>query len=82
MEALVFVRPPNVEEYEKLGASEFFALPRVDEFISLEVSRERQYFQIIALHHHTGKNAAIEIYAVQSEPPWAVKRKRTIGFGT
>ena len=82
MEALVFVRPPNVNDYEKLGARDFFALPRVDEFISLEVSGARQYFQVIALHHSTGKNAAIEIYAVQSDARWEVKRKRTIGFGT
>jgi hypothetical protein len=82
MDAVVFVRPPNVSDYDKLGKKEFSVVPRVDEFISLEVSAGRQYFQVIAVHHSISDTGSVEIYAVQSDPPWEVKKKRAIGFGS
>jgi hypothetical protein len=82
MEASVFVRLPNVSEYTKLGVKEFSVLPRVDEFISGEFQGSNKFFQVFAIHHAMEKKGAVEIYAIQTEPTWEVKRGRAIGFGS
>ena len=82
MDASVFVRKPNSTDYSKLGTKNFSALPRVDEFISAEAEGSEKYFQVIAVHHATNKEGVIEIYAVQTEPTWEVRKARTIGFGS
>lgn len=81
MDASVFVRQPNTKEYSQLGAKKFSSLPRVDEFISASHEGGQKYFQVIAVHHSTEKDGVIEIYAVQTEPTWEVKKGRAIGFG-
>ena len=82
MDASLFVRLPNVTEYSKMGVRVFSALPRVDEFISAEVEGKKKYFQVIAVHHESDNEGAIEIYAVQTEPMWEAKKGRAIGFGS
>lgn len=82
MDASVFVRQPNSHDYDKLGNKEFYALPRLDEFFSAEVDGKKNYYQVVALHHVTDKKGAVEIYGVQTDPPWEVKKSRTIGFGS
>ena len=57
-------------------------LPRLDEFISAEVDGEKKYYQVVALHHATDKKGGVELYAVQTDPPWEAKKTRTIGFGS
>jgi hypothetical protein len=81
MDATVFVRVPNSTEYNKLGAKTFSVLPRVDEYVSAEWQREKRFFQVVAIHHATDKEGLIELYAVQSEPPWEIRKSRAIGFG-
>lgn len=79
MEASVFVRQPNSYEYNNLGKRKFSILPRNDEFISADFEGSKKYFQVLAVCH--GENqGAIEVYAVQAEPPWLVKKARSIGF--
>ena len=81
MDASVFVRQPNASEYAELGEKKFSVLPRVDEFISMKQKSAPQYFQVIAVHHSLEKEGGIEIYCVQAEPSWEVKKARAIGFG-
>ena len=81
MNASVFVRLPNSTEYSDLGMKEFSVLPRVDEFISAEFQGGNKYFQVFAVHHSIEKEA-IEIYAIQAEPNWEVRKNRAIGFGS
>ena len=78
MEVSIFVRQPNATEYSKLGKKEFDVIPRTDEYISAEWEGEKRYFQVIAIHH---SEDTIELYALQSDPPWNVKKSRAIGFG-
>jgi hypothetical protein len=79
MEASVFVRQPNSYEYSKLGKRKFTVLPRHDEFFSADFEGGKKYFQVLAVCH--GENeGAVELYAVQAEPPWLVKKARSIGF--
>lgn len=82
MDASVFVRQPNASTYDNLGSKKFSCLPRVDEFISVEVKGRNKYFQVIVIHHATGAEQAIEIYAVETEPTWQSKKSRAIGFGS
>ena len=79
MDVNVFVRQPNTAEYSKLGKKTFAALPRVDEFISAEWEGSKRYFQVLAIHH-PADNDGVELYAIQSEPPWELKKGRAIGF--
>lgn len=81
MEASVFVRQANSREYSGLGALTFSALPRVDEFISTKQEGNENFFQVIAVNHAADKNGAIEIYAIQTEPTWIIRKGRSIGFG-
>jgi hypothetical protein len=80
MDVNVFVRQPNTAEYSKLGKQQFAALPRIDEFISAEWEGSKRYFQVLAIHH-PAHHEAVELYAIQSEPPWELKKGRAIGFG-
>jgi hypothetical protein len=80
MEVQLFVRPLNAIEYEKLGIRKFALLPRMEEFISTEVAGKRKYYQVVAVHHITEPAAGTEIYAVQTDPAWEVKKTRGIGF--
>ena len=82
MDATVYVRPPNSYEYSKLGVVKFSLLPRVDEYFSAEHDGANKVFQVVAVHHHTDKVGVIDIYAVNAEPPWTVKKSRMIGFGS
>ncbi len=81
MDASVFVRQPNAHEYSKIGTRKFSVLPRQEEFISADFQGSKTYFQVIAVHH-TENEGAIELYAVQTDPPWMVKKARSIGFGS
>lgn len=81
MDASVFVRVPNSTEYSPLGVKEFAVLPRVDEFLSAEFQGGNKYFQVFTVHHSIEKET-IEIYAIQAEPNWEVRKNRTIGFGS
>lgn len=80
MDASVFVRQPNASEYTDLGEKAFPVLPRVDEFISVKHEGTQRFFQVIGVHHSLDEGT-IEIYGVQTEPSWEVKRPRAIGFG-
>jgi hypothetical protein len=81
MNATVFVRQPNSSEYKDLGHRNFTILPRVDEFISDEVDGSRKFFQVMAVHHlMQGDN--LELYAVEAEPTWNLKKGRAIGFSS
>ena len=80
MEASLFVRQPNSYEYSKLGKRKFSVLPRHDEFFSADFEGSKKYFQVLAVCHAENEGA-IELYAVQAEPPWLVKKARSIGFG-
>jgi hypothetical protein len=82
MEASIFVRLPNSTEYTKLGTKKFAVLPRVDEFLSAEYGGSNKFFQVFAVHHAVEKEGVIEIYAIQTEPNWEVKKGRAIGFGS
>ena len=76
----IFIREPNSIEYVKAGARKFSVLPRQDEYISLDSGGDKKYFQVMAIHHRDD-GATIELYAVQSDPPWEIKKGRAIGFG-
>ena len=80
MDVTVFVRQPNAPDYSKLGEKEFATLPRADEYISAEWEGGKKFFQVIAIHHRDD-GQTIEVYAIQSDPPWELKKGRTIGFG-
>ena len=80
MDASLFVRKPNTPGYTSLGKKTFAVLPRVDEFISADWEGVK-YFQVVALHHVLA-DGGIDIYAVEGEPPWLVKKARAIGFGS
>lgn len=82
MDVKVFVKLRNADTYDNLGSKEFAFLPRENEFISTEVKGEKKYFQVIAVHHGTQSKLTIEIYAVQTDPTWELKKKRSIGFGS
>lgn len=79
MNASIFIRQPNTTEYTSLGLKVFSVLPRVDEFISID--SEKKFYQIIGIHHQVDQKGEIEIYAVETEPPWRHKKSRAIGFG-
>ena len=81
MEATVFVRQLNSIEYSKLGTFKFSALPRINEFVSAEHEGAQKNFQVLAVNHVVDKSVGTEIYAVQTEPTWVVKKGRSIGFG-
>ncbi len=80
MEVTLFVRQPNATDYSKLGKKEFAIVPRTDEYVSAEWEGSKKHFQVMAIHH-TEDGETIELYAIQSDPPWEVKKGRTIGFG-
>lgn len=80
MEVSVFVRQPNSTEYSKLGKKEFAVIPRSDEYFSAEWEGGKKYFQVLAIHHNI-EGKGIELYALQSDPPWEVRKSRAIGFG-
>ena len=80
MEVTVFVRQPNAPDYSKLGDKEFVTLPRADEYISAEWEGSKKYFQVVAVHHGDDGETP-EVYAIQCDPPWELKKARTIGFG-
>lgn len=82
MDASVFLRKLNATDYNGLGKRKFSVLPRVNEFISTESEGSKKYFQVISVHHTSGEEAGVEIYAVETEPSWLVKKSRTIGFGS
>src|SRR5687768_13716993 len=77
MEVTVFVRQPNASEYSMLGEKNFMTVPGVDEYISAEWEGSKKYFQVTAVHHSDDGNT-IEVYAMQSDPPWVPKKGRTI----
>lgn len=81
MDVFVFVRQPNSTEYSDLGAMKFSVLPRVDEYFSVKSDGVEKYFQVFAIHHVAEDNGVIELYALEVEPSWKVKRPRSIGFG-
>lgn len=81
MEAQVFLKQQNADKYDNLGGKEFSVLPRENEFISAELGGAKKYFQVIAVHHTTQSEMTIEIYAVETDPSWEIKKKRGIGFG-
>jgi hypothetical protein len=81
MEVSIFVREPNSVEYAKAGSSKCSVVPRGDEYISLEWEGDKKYFQVVAIHHASLEDGSIELYAVRSEPPWEIRKSRTIGFG-
>ena len=81
MDASVFIRQPNASEYTDLGQKKFSILPRMDEFISADHQGTRQFFQVVGVHHSLDGEAVTQIYCVQTEPSWEVKRPRAIGFG-
>ena len=81
MDASVFIRSLNAVEYAALGKKTFTVLPRTDEFISAKHDGSKRYFQVIAVHHSTEKEGGVELYAVQTEPPWETRKGRAIGFG-
>jgi len=80
MQVTIFVRLPNTAEYSKLGKKEFTVIPRADEYFSAEWEGSKKYFQVMAIHH-SDDGETIELYAIQSDPPWEVKKSRAIGFG-
>jgi hypothetical protein len=80
MKAQIFLKQHNADKYDELGPKEFSVLPRENEFISAGFDGQKKYFQVIALHHSTDPEG-IEIYAVQTDPTWELKKKRGIGFG-
>jgi hypothetical protein len=80
MDISVFVREPNATDYANAGTRKFSALPRVDEYISIDWEGEKKYFQVIAIHH-ASEDGSTELYAVRSEPPWQIRKSRAIGFG-
>jgi alpha-acetolactate decarboxylase len=82
MKVSVYVKQKDADQYDNLGSKNFSFLPRENEFISAEVAGEKKYFQVIAVHHVMKPEPAIELYAVQSEPSWELKKRRGIGFGT
>ncbi len=82
MDASVYVRQPNSIDFAKLGTKKFLSLPRVDEFMSAKYEGSQKYFQVIAVHHAVETEGAVEIYAVETKPPWEVKKGRAIGFGS
>lgn len=81
MNATIFVRQPNSVEYKELGNRKFTILPRVDEFISDESDGSRKFFQVMAVHHLI-QGDKVELYAVEAEPTWQLKKGRAIGFGS
>jgi len=81
MDAFVFVRQPNSTEYSELGPVKFSVLPRVDEFFSVKSDGAKKYFQVFAIHHAAEEDGVIELYALEAEPSWEVKKPRSIGFG-
>ena len=80
MEATVFVRQPNAPDYSKLGKKDFATMPRADEYISAEWEGSKKHFQVVAVHH-ADDGKTIEVYAIQSDPPWEIRKGRAIGFG-
>ena len=82
MDVKVFVKLHKADKYDNLGSREFAFLPRENEFISAELEGEKKYFQVIAVHHRIQSKLSIEIYAVQTDPTWELKKKRSIGFGS
>ena len=80
MEVTLFVRQPNATDYSKLWKNEFAIFPRTDEYVSAEWEGSKKHFKVMAIHH-TEDGETIELYAIQSDPPWEVKKGRTIGFG-
>ena len=81
MEVSIFVREPNSVEYVKARSRKFSVLPRVDEYVSLEWEGDKKYYQVLAIHHALMEEGSIELYAVRSDPPWEIRKGRTIGFG-
>lgn len=81
MDASVFVRMPNTTEYSNLGSRRFAVIPRQDEYLSAEWEGSRKFFQVLAVHHSVDTESLVEIFAVQSDPPWQVRKGRAIGFG-
>lgn len=81
MDASVFVRQPNAYEYSNIGVKDFTVLPRHDEYISADHGGKQKYFQVVAVHHKD-KPQSVEIYAVEAEPPWMVRKGRSIGFSS
>lgn len=79
MDASIFIRQPNTTEYTNLGVKAFSILPRAEEFISIDSGKK--FYQVIGIHHQVDQKGEIEIYAVETEPPWHHKKGRAIGFG-
>lgn len=80
MEASVFIKHYNANTYDNLELKEFISLPKIDEFISVKHEDKDQFFQVIAVHHPTGTAPSAELYAVQTDPTWELKKTGTIGF--
>ncbi|MGC1242326.1 MAG: hypothetical protein WA874_12085 [Chryseosolibacter sp.] len=79
MDASIFVRQPNTTEYKNLGVKAFSVLPRTEEFFSMDSGKK--FYQVVGIHHRVDQDSVIEIYAVETAPPWLAKKGRAIGFG-
>jgi hypothetical protein len=80
MKTSIFVREYNTQNYDQLAQQEFSVLPRIDEFISISSKGKKAFYQVIAIHHPTEAASSIELYAVQTEPTWELKKPGSIGF--
>jgi hypothetical protein len=78
MNVTFFLRELNATQYEKL-ASEVDVLPRLGETLTVTTGKQKKYYQVIGVNHII-ESGAIEIYGVQTEPSWDVKKSGSIGF--
>ena len=78
MKVRIFVREPNSTTYTETSGNTT-VIPRMDETISVESGKSRKYYQVIGVHHLVDSEE-VEIFAVETEPVWKVKKPGSIGF--
>jgi hypothetical protein len=78
MNVTLFLRELNASKYEQLP-SEMSFLPRIGETLNVARGSDKKYYQVIGVNHVI-ETGVVEIYCVQSEPSWDVKKGGSIGF--
>jgi hypothetical protein len=78
MNVTFFLRELNSTQYEQVP-SEVNVVPRIGETLNVTGNKDKKYYQVIGVNHGIG-SGAVEIYCVQTEPSWDVKKTGSIGF--
>lgn len=70
MKTMVEIKKFKSNNWEPLGEKEFVCLPRIDEYINLDVDKKSRWFKVVSVAHGLLPAAdKVDLLAVESEEP-------------